>query len=68
MTPMAAFQTAVIVGCLFIMFRRDKASRAATRAWVRHPRTIRRLAQERQAVSDTGFERLQIRDESIHAC
>jgi len=55
MTPMAAFQTTVILACLFIMFRTDKASRAATRAWVRHPRTIRRLAQERGPDTEDGF-------------
>jgi len=55
---MAAFQTTVIVACLFIMFRSfrpDKASREASRAWGRHPFTIHALAQERGPDTEDGF-------------
>lgn len=54
-TPTATFQTTVVVSCVFIMFRRDKASRAASRAWRRHPFTIRDLAQERGPETEDGF-------------
>lgn len=55
MTAMTVFQTAVIGACLVIMFRSDKASRAGSRAWARHPFTIRALANERGPDAEEGF-------------
>ena len=57
-TGMAVFQTVVIGTCLFIMFRSvrsDKASREASRAWGRHPFTMRDLAKERGPDTEDGF-------------
>jgi len=55
MTPIAVLQTTVILGCLFIIARSSKGSGAGSRAWARHPYTIRALAQERGSDTEEAF-------------
>jgi len=55
MTPLAIVQIAVVGTCLFIMFRRPKESRAASRAWVNHPKRVRKIGLERTGDSEAQF-------------
>ena len=57
MTPLAGFQIAAISACLLIMFRGSKESRAASRAWVNHPKLIRRVGLERAEDTEEQFVR-----------
>jgi hypothetical protein len=55
-TPMHLFQATVILGCMVVYARSgDRRSREESRAWGRHPFTIRALAQTRGAGSEDAF-------------
>jgi hypothetical protein len=52
---MTVFQATVIVGCLVMIARSGKDSCASSRAWARHPLTIRTLALARGADTEEAF-------------
>lgn len=55
MTTLTIVQIAVVGTCVAIMFRGTKESRAASRAWVSHPKLIRRVGLERPADTEAQF-------------